>query len=294
MLSYISIAFLSVIVKMLNQDVSMATILFAEFSIPLLLLSPWFIQQRKHLAPQQHFFIQMSRAFFSVGALGCSFWALRYLPLAETVLLNNSVPLFLPLIAIVWFKEKISRMEWALIMCGFAGVLLVVHPGSEFFHVSALVALASAICGAMSLMCLKRLLFFKEKFVNLLYFFFFVGTTLIFPFFIHYYEPLTYTQLGMCVILGLLILSSQVFFITAYRFTSPVKLAPLNFMVVVFGVILGYSFFGTLPDQYSFTGALIILSTGVMTAITFSRRRLRERREAKKAPIPLPVEEQDS
>ncbi len=56
------------------------------------------------------------------------FAAVKKMALVDAVLLSNSAPLFIPLVAWVWLKEKIGGMVWVSLSIGFAGVILILRP----------------------------------------------------------------------------------------------------------------------------------------------------------------------
>ena len=59
------------------------------------------------------------------------FIAILKMPLMNTVLLSNSAPLFIPLIAWLWLREKISASTAISLVVGFVGVLLILKPGAS-------------------------------------------------------------------------------------------------------------------------------------------------------------------
>lgn len=273
--SYFCVALMSAVTKSLNAQVPITTILFALLAIPLLLLAPWFFRRGFPIRDFTLLPIHLFRTGTLLLAFMLSIWVVRFLPLAETVLLNNSAPVFLPIVAIYWFKERVLPKEWLLISIGMVGVLLVIKPGSELFHLSSIVALSGSFCSALSLMGLKKLLSSKESLETIFCLFFTIGTLTLLPFYIHYYEPLNGLQMLKLGSLGLLSLCAQLCLTFAYRLSSPVRLAPLNFTVVLFGILLGYFAFNALPDLYTIAGALLILTSGLFAAITRNKKAAR-------------------
>ena len=77
--------------------------------------------------------------------MACYFFAIAHLPLADAVLLNQSIPLFVPLVERVWLGEPIPAPLWRVLLIGFAGLLLILRPGFGVFQPVALVGLASAV-----------------------------------------------------------------------------------------------------------------------------------------------------
>ncbi|HSJ77548.1 MAG TPA: DMT family transporter, partial [Erythrobacter sp.] len=59
-----------------------------------------------------------------------TYGAVLLLPLAEATTLGFTAPVFAVLIAMVLFGEKIGPYRWAAVVMGFAGVAVVMQPGS--------------------------------------------------------------------------------------------------------------------------------------------------------------------
>src|SRR3546814_1624364 len=82
-----------------------------------------------------------------LGLMGmvCTFGAVLLLPLAEAMTLQFTVPIFATILSALVLREPTGRHRWAAVVLGFAGVLIVVQPGSGAFPLSgALVGLLAA------------------------------------------------------------------------------------------------------------------------------------------------------
>ena len=97
------------------------------------------------------------RGLAGVAAVSCYFYAIARLPLADAVLLNQSIPLFVPLVERVWLGEPIPPRLWRVLLIGFAGLLLILRPGFGVFQPVALVGLASAALASIAQVGIRRL-----------------------------------------------------------------------------------------------------------------------------------------
>lgn len=84
------------------------------------------------------------RGLFIFTAQTCYYFALTWLPIAEATVLGGTTPIFLALLAGIFLGEKVSPVRWAAIGVGFAGILVILRPGSAAIEIAALTALASA------------------------------------------------------------------------------------------------------------------------------------------------------
>jgi drug/metabolite transporter (DMT)-like permease len=58
---------------------------------------------------------------------------------------------------------------------------------------------------------------------------------------------------------------TQYLIIAAYRYASATELSPFNYTVVIFSGLLGWLFFGSVPDTIAILGALLICFGGILS-----------------------------
>ena len=97
------------------------------------------------------------RAVALVAALLCYYHAVSVLPLAEAVLLNFSSPIFVPVLGFFLFRFALDRRVLAAVLIGFAGVALILKPGTEFFQPAALIGAASGLLGGLSAVAIWKM-----------------------------------------------------------------------------------------------------------------------------------------
>jgi len=83
---------------------------------------------------------------------GQYFWFLGIilLPLAEVTALGFTIPIWTALIALFFFKQKITRERLGSIVLGIAGVIVITRPGSAMADIAVLVVILSAVFYAIS------------------------------------------------------------------------------------------------------------------------------------------------
>ena len=72
----------------------------------------------------------VGRMALGVTAMGFNFLAFILLPLAEATTIGFSVPIFSVILAALMLGEPTGKWRWGAVAAGFAGVLLIVQPGS--------------------------------------------------------------------------------------------------------------------------------------------------------------------
>ncbi|MCY1481001.1 Riboflavin transporter [compost metagenome] len=215
--------------------------------------------------------LQVVRALSLVGVSLLFTTGLRYIPLAEATSVIFLAPLLVTALSVPLLKERVSRGQWGAVLVGFAGVLLIVRPGSALFTPAILYPLAAAVCFAFYQL-LTRILArsdssgtsnFITGLTNTL-----IMSALV-PFFWHLPDTLGHSllmlALGACGMGGHMLLTQ------AFRHASPPLLAPFGYGQIVFAGLLGLLLFNHAPDQIGLLGIAIIVGSGLFMAYAQKR-----------------------
>ena len=82
---------------------------------------------------------------------------LAALPLADIEAIRFSAPLMITFLSVVILGEKVGPRRWLALVVGFAGVLLVVRPGSANFNLGSVFILISVLFYALTVILTRRL-----------------------------------------------------------------------------------------------------------------------------------------
>jgi len=199
--------------------------------------------------------------------------ALQRMPVGETVAINYLAPFLVLVIAIPLLGERAGRWGWIATVLGFAGVLLIVRPGSGLNPAGVGFAMLTAL-GTAGYHLLTRLLARTETTVALL-----VSTALIGA--VSYGATLPWSWYGPrpdlhhILLLLALTLASTVghYLLTAgYREASASVLAPVNYLHIVWATLLGWAVFAHVPDGVTLAGMGLVLASGGLVALRSARR----------------------
>lgn len=101
--------------------------------------------------------LQLQRGLAVVGSALLFIAGLSLLPLAAATALVFSSPLFVTALSVLWLREYVSPRQWGWVLLGFAGVLIVVRPGSSAFEPASLLPIASSAAWAFGMVVTRRL-----------------------------------------------------------------------------------------------------------------------------------------
>lgn len=245
------------------------------------LAAPWMLWgvRRRHtrVLPAQPGLL-LVRSVLGSLAMGCMFYGVAHMPMAQMGLLSRTQPIFVALIAAVLLREKIStRVVWATFV-SFAGVVLVLRPwreslvGLEMLAVLAVFASATASAGAHVTV---RKLTQKDVPMRIVTWF------LVFSGLLTAYWGLTAIPqiLGPAVMWRLVALSAcatagQWWMTMAYQRAPAAVVAAAGYISVLWAALWGYGLWGEVLPVMAWVGALGVVGGGVLL---FAPLRLQQR-----------------
>jgi drug/metabolite transporter (DMT)-like permease len=240
-------------------------LLFLQYGISFLVFVPSAARAGRANLRTQHFWLQLFRSLAGSVCQLLFFIAVGSIPLLDSVLLSNAAPLFIPVVVYVWFRKSVQPLVWISLLIGLAGIVMIIKPGPQLFHNPAsLIALVAGLFSALALVATNKLAETEPPTRILIYNFGF-STVLLVPVCIWAWKPLTVRNWLLLLGVGLFYALTQYLIIRAYRYASATELSPFNYSVVIFSGILGWWFFGNVPDAIAVLGTLLICAGGILS-----------------------------
>jgi drug/metabolite transporter (DMT)-like permease len=223
----------------------------------------------------QRVWAHVGRMALGLGAMALNFLAFIMLPLAEATTIGFSVPIFSVILAAVVLGEPTGKWRWGAVAAGFAGVLLIIQPGSgEVPLLGASVALAAALTTASVTIVIRRL-GATEKATTTVFWFAvssLVPLGLAMGIFGKSHAPVTWMMLGGLALVGGL---AQLTLTGALRLAPVALVMPMDYTSLLRALLLGSWIFGEMPTPWIWGGAPIIIASGLV--IVWRERRLHRR-----------------
>ena len=210
----------------------------------------------------------LARGLSIAAAQFCFYLAITKMELATASTLTFIGPVFITLLSIPILGHRVGGWRLLAVLTGFAGVLLIMSPGSEVFTPYSLLPLGAALGYSLSTVCVR--LVDDDVPTPLINMYASVGalagalgillsttgyqgvdsTT-------DWLLLLTMGIVGGCAVLSL---------ITAYRLTKPSSLSPFEYFGIPFAFVLGWLFFGEAPFDTLIPGVFLIVAGGLLIA----------------------------
>jgi drug/metabolite transporter (DMT)-like permease len=225
----------------------------------------------------------LANMFFYLG--------LASLPIAETVALFYSAPLFICLLSQLILAEKVSLTRWLVILTGLAGVLIMLRPGTEIFKMAALLPILGAFAYACMVMITSKLgMQDKAGTMNFyIQFAFIVISSTIglivgdgrfnppdnptLSFLLRGWSMPSTHDLVLIAACGAIVAVGGYLISQAYRIGQASLMAPFEYSSMPLALLLGYLVWGDWPDYYSFAGSILIISSGILIVMIEKKAR---------------------
>lgn len=256
---------MSVFVKLLGGEVNVSTIVFARFALGLAIMLPWILTDDTLFVVKNKLKI-LVRCLSSLTAIVCVFYPLQYLPVANVMLLNNTFPLFIPLLSFVLLGLKTPMKMLIGIVIGFLGVALVLHPSANSFNWYAWIALLSGFLVALGALQV-RLLTQVSSAKQILFYYFLFGTIasgLVMPF--SFVMP-SYKQLVLLFFVGLFGIGYQAYHTLALTYAKARIVSPIYFSCILFAVFFDWLIWSIDLHFLEIIGMALIISGGILTML---------------------------
>jgi drug/metabolite transporter (DMT)-like permease len=216
----------------------------------------------------KHFRMHMIRGVLVLLTTTTFFAALKYLPLADCIVIAFAAPIFVTALSGPMLGEKVGWRRWSAVAVGFAGVVVAVRPTGSWAGDTGLgigLVLTSALAYALTLTTLRKLSG-KEHTHNLL--FYSTAFTIVVAAVpgIIYWEPISWQAAGVMLIQGLASALGQIAMIRAFRFGEASMLAPIEFTALIWATAAGFWFWGDLPTVAVLVGAALIIGANLYIA----------------------------
>lgn len=247
--------------------------------IPILLIAH--LEGGLHLLRTRHHITHIIRGFFMFCAYISFYLSMAALPLAETVSIFFSTPVFITIFSVIALGEKVEVSGWIAVVVGFIGVIIMLRPGSNMFDPAALLALLTAVLYAVASILTRRLGktdtgVSMAFYLTVMYIIFATIFTLTlnnsavdpsthpsFAFLVREWRIPAQEDLILLIAIGFISAAGFYCLSQAYRLAQPSVIAPFEYIAVPLGVIWGYLFFKDSLGYQSVIGMMFIVGSGL-------------------------------
>ena len=282
--STVMATFMLVVVRHVSAGIHPFEIAFFRQVFGLVVLSPWILHYG--LAPFRTSRLRLHglRAAFNLVAMLAYFTAVAVIPLAEVTALAFAAPIFATILAVLFLGEVVKLRRWAAILFGFAGVMVVLRPGIDVMQTGSILVVFSAAVWACALIVIKMLSRTESSLTITIYMSLLMAPFSLIPAVFVWQWP-NLEQLGWLAATGALGTCAQLMLVQALKEAETQVVMPVDFLKLIWAVMLGYLLFEQTPNAFIWLGGVMIFAS--TTYIAWREHQLRKSESPAVEP-PLP------
>lgn len=272
------------IAKLLGGTVALGVLILVRFGVQAAILLPIVLAKGQGLGlPKDIIGWTLLRTILHIAGIGLMFSALRYLPLADALAIAFVMPFIMLLLGYFVMGEEVGPHRLGACAVGFVGTLLVIQPNFAAVGLPALLPLGVAIVFALFMMVTRKVARavdpIKLQAVSGLQAIVILGIAYAlvpagFGDAVPQFDAMTWARLAALGVLGTL---AHLFMTWSLRFAPASTLAPMQYLEIPFGTVIGWLVFADLPNGLAAIGICITVAAGLYVIV-------REQRLARRPP----------
>jgi drug/metabolite transporter (DMT)-like permease len=246
----------------------------------------------------------LGRGMVLFVAYAAFYLSLAALPLPTSVALYFSGPLFITLLSAKVLRERVGLVAWGAVLVGFAGVLVLLRPGSGLFDWASMLPVLAGLAYGISMIAARRMsatetagamaFWSNAVFLTIAAV---MGLALAggssgdamhpsLTFLLRGWEPVALADFGLMAATGAIAAIGLWLLTTAYRLAEASTVAPFEYTAIVWGVVWGWTMWGEFPDVLGWAGIAIIVGAGLVMVLVRPRSARRPFKEKNKDFLP--------
>ena len=249
--------------KYLSSTIPVLQITWSRYFFTVIIVLPvMLIFFRKNFKWTEEPKLQLIRGLLLFCANILFFYSISEISLAKALTLAFIAPLIVTILSPILLNEKVGFRRWAAVITGFIGSLIVIRPGFVEVNLASIAALGTGVLYGFYLIVTRKLHNSDHPLLTLLL----TGVvgaiigSLIIP--SVWVQP-TITEWYMMFAIGFFASIGHLFLILSLRYADASKLAPFGYFEIITNIIIGFYFFNHFPDNWTFLGLFVIISSGI-------------------------------
>ena len=246
--------------KWLVATYSVGQVLLLRSAVALVILLPFLWKGGlRPIVTAQRPRLQVARVVFSTLEVFCFYLAVSYLPLADVMTYWLAAPIYVAALSPFLLKERVDGLRWAAIALGFVGVVVALAPSGEFNLTAVIAALVGTLAFALMVITGRTLRGTPDTTLVL----FQTGGALLAGLLLAPFDWVTPTVPDFVLLgaLGVVAMVAHICVNRAVKLADAASVAPLQYTLLPWAIVLGYLFFGDLPQTTTLVGAAIIIAS---------------------------------
>lgn len=273
---------MSVFLKLAQEESNVFTVGFLRFFFGLLLITPIIIQSNFKIYNTINFKLHILRCIINVPMMIFGFAALTYIPLEQIKAIGFLSPILVVILSVIFLGERIYLIRTFSLILGFIGTLIILRPGFIEINIGVYMVLASALLWSCVII-ITKFMSKNDSAMTILTFQYTFVTLFTLPLAIIYWNNPSFISLIYTLLAAIVGTVLHLCINNAYKLSDLSIIQPVWFTQLVFASFLGFIIFGSLPDFFTWIGAILVFISVLI--ITYRENYLKK--DIAKTSIPL-------
>lgn len=228
----------------------------------LIVIAPFVVKQGigRTLRPERPW-LQTLRVTLGSCEVALFYWAVSYLPLADTMTLWLAAPVWAVILAALLLGERVDAGRWLAVIVGFVGVAVALNPSGQSLTLPAVIALVGSVSFAAMMIMARQLRGTPD--VTLVAWqtlgAFVMGLVLL-PF--GWTTP-SLAHIGLLGLLGIVAMAAHLCVTRSLKLAEASVVVPYQYTLIVWALIFGWFIFGDWPLLSMLIGSGLIVAAGL-------------------------------
>ena len=228
----------------------------------LVALTPIFMRQGLEPLKTGQFGKHLLRASINVVSMMCFFYAISITPLAEIASLGFTLPLFVTVYAALFFGERLRMRRIAALVVGGIGAAIIVRPWEGSMELGAWLVLAGSAIWGVALLITKSMADRDSSVTITAWAAILLAVLAFFPASTVWQWP-SGEQFAWLALIGALGTTGSLMIVESLKLAEANALMPYDFVKLVWAALVGFIFFGEVPDIWVWVGGAVIFASTV-------------------------------
>lgn len=186
------------------------------------------------------------------------FYTIKTMPLGSAIAVQYMSPVFTALLGIFIVKEKVKLLQWLFFFLALLGVVAIQGFDPRVTTLQVVIGLLGALSAGMAYNSIRKLGTSDHPLV-IIFYFPLVSIPITSIYLLTNWLTPTFFELMMLIGIGVVTQFAQYFMTKAYQSDSLSKIAPIQYIGIVFALAIGYLLFDETYDLRSGLGIIIII-----------------------------------
>ncbi|MEL6539431.1 MAG: DMT family transporter [Bacteroidota bacterium] len=234
-------------------------------------LLPLMFYQRRGGMITQRPLLHLLRGGLLFVAVGLWNQGVQTSPITTATLMSFTIPIFVLIMAAILLQEQVVWSVWLATLLGFVGVVLVLKPEGNAWHLGSLSFVASAMLFSLLDIVNKKYVD-QEPMLCMLFYPTLIATVLTAWPAWGAWQPPTPTEIAWLLVLGIGSNLILYFILRAFSLVNASVLAPFRYLELPLSASAGCILFQEFPSTHNYVGASIIIPCTLFVVYHQSRK----------------------